>query len=189
MTVQADRAAAASISGAGVEKMVDSLAGLSRVLVAVTAQTLAGFDIELTMPQYRTLVVLAGRGRQRTVDLARELGVHSSTVTRACDRLIRKELVYREHGGPDRRVAWIALTEQGRDHVGEVMRRRLAVIRELVSAAEIDEPERLADFLDALVAASGELPERQWWQQWSTRADAALAVRLEAPASSLNPGV
>ena len=59
---------------------------------------------EVTLPQYRALVVLASRGPQRIVDLAGFLDVTASTATRMCDRLVRKGLVRRQRlratGGP-----------------------------------------------------------------------------------------
>lgn len=149
------------------EGLVDALAALSRVLVAITARALASIDVEISLSQHRTLVMLAARGPQRTVDLARGLGVHPSTVTRACDRLIRRGLVWREHRLTDRRVAWLALTEQGRDLLGLVMRFRNLEISRLVERTAISDGEAVGRALEALVCASGELSEAQWWRRWS----------------------
>jgi DNA-binding MarR family transcriptional regulator len=113
-------------------RLVDSLAALSRALVGITARTLADLDVDVTLNQLRTIVVLASRGPLRTVDLAAALHVHPSTVTRTCDRLTRRGLVVRHQGATDRRVTWLALTESGKDLVGEVMRRRAAHIRDLL---------------------------------------------------------
>ena len=60
----------------------------SRVLVAIAARSLAAAG-EVTLPQYRALVVLASRGPQRAVDLAGVLGVNPSSATRLVDRLVR----------------------------------------------------------------------------------------------------
>jgi DNA-binding MarR family transcriptional regulator len=149
------------------EELVDALAGLSRVLVGFTARSLGALDVDLTLPQYRTVVLLASRGPQRTTDLARELGVHSSTVTRLSDRLIRRGLVHREHRQLDRRVAWLTLTGQGRDLVERAMRRRSLELSHLVDAAPVDGTEQVVRLLNALVTAAGELPEREWWARWA----------------------
>ncbi|MBQ0902409.1 MarR family winged helix-turn-helix transcriptional regulator [Micromonospora sp. U21] len=146
--------------------LVDGLAALSRALVGITAHTLATLDVEVTLSQYRTIVVLASRGPVRTVDLAAALHVHPSTVTRTCDRLERRGLVARHQGATDRRVSWLILTESGKSLVGEVMRRRTAQIRELVRTPEAAAARSLAELVEALAVASGEPSERQWWHRW-----------------------
>ncbi|MFD0820942.1 MarR family winged helix-turn-helix transcriptional regulator [Micromonospora zhanjiangensis] len=154
------------MAAAGLAEVVDALAALSRILVGITARSLNMLDIDLTLSQYRIVVLLAARGPQRTVDLARELALHPSTVTRTCDRLIRRGLLTRQHRQPDRRVAWLALSESGKDLIGEVMRRRHAEIRRLVDAVPIEDPTEVTGVLDAVVTAAGDLPETQWWQRW-----------------------
>lgn len=60
----------------------------TRVLVAVTAQSVAELDERVTLPQLRILVVVAIRGPQNLTAVARSLGVHFSNATRACDKLV-----------------------------------------------------------------------------------------------------
>ena len=45
-----------------VTEIVDAVLRASRVLVAVAARSLVGVDREVTVPQFRALVVLASRG-------------------------------------------------------------------------------------------------------------------------------
>ncbi|MDA8393162.1 MAG: MarR family transcriptional regulator, partial [Actinomycetota bacterium] len=52
----------------------------------------------LSIQQFRALVVLGSRPLTRPVDLASALAVDSSTVTRLCDRLVRKGLRRRRSG-------------------------------------------------------------------------------------------
>jgi DNA-binding MarR family transcriptional regulator len=94
----------------------------------MSAQSVAQLDPDVTLVQFRSLVVLASRGPQRTADLAATLGIAPSTVTRMCDRLVRRGLVQRFRRVADRRATWIALTEPRQDLVGEVMRYRREVI-------------------------------------------------------------
>ncbi|BCJ69166.1 MarR family winged helix-turn-helix transcriptional regulator [Polymorphospora rubra] len=154
----------------GVGTLVDGLSALARVLVGMTAHTLARLDVDITLPQYRMLVLLVSNGPRRTVDLAADLGVHPSTVTRTSDRLIRRGLVRREHREQDRRVAWVGLTSEGCALVGAVTRQRAGEIRALVESVGVVDPRALASVLQALVAASGELPEAQWWERWARSA-------------------
>ncbi|MGB2568682.1 MarR family winged helix-turn-helix transcriptional regulator [Micromonospora citrea] len=150
----------------GHDDLLDGLSALSRTLVGITARTLAALDAEVTLSQYRTLVVLASHGPMRTVDLAARLGVHPSTATRTCDRLVRRELVARHHRPTDRRVAWLTPTETGKTLVGDVLRRRTDEIRRLLRIADGSRPRTPAELIEALVVAAGEPTEEQWWQRW-----------------------
>ncbi len=147
--------------------MVSALVSASRVLVALTARTLGALDIDVSLSQYRALVVLASHGPQRTTDLAVELGVQPSTVTRSCDRLIRRGLVRRCRRPDDRRVAWLGLTEAGKDLVGTTMRQRQAAITRLADGIDVPDPRPVTAALTALVEAAGEAPDRQWWDRWA----------------------
>src|SRR5580658_2470565 len=64
--------------------VVDGVLAASRALVAVAAKSLGAAEEEVTLPQYRALVVLATRGPQRMTELADALEVNQSTVTRMC---------------------------------------------------------------------------------------------------------
>lgn len=144
-----------------------ALLALSRVFVGLAARSLAGLDEDVTLAQYRTLVILVSQGPQRIVDLAKELAVTSSTATRMCNRLVRKGLVARRNRDDDRRAAWVTLTPAGRDLVGEVMRRRAAEISGLVEELSMTRPMAFAAVVDALVEAAGELPDPLWWRRWA----------------------
>jgi DNA-binding MarR family transcriptional regulator len=147
-------------------EVVGALMALSRVFVAETARSLSRLDEDVTLPQFRTLVVLVSRGPQRVVDLAQELAVTSSTAVRRCNRLVRKGLVVREERPDDRRVAWITLTAAGRDLAGEATLRRRESIAELIAGLSLTRPLVLASVLNAIVEAAGEVPDSEWWQRW-----------------------
>lgn len=158
---------------AGEDELVGALLGLSRVFVGMAARTLASLDDEVTLPQFRTLVVLVSHGPQRIVDLAMELAVTSSTATRMCNRLVRKGLVVREERPEDRRAAWVALTPQGRTLVGEVMRRRREAIGAVIAQLSLPTPAAFAAGVNAVVEASGELSDAQWQRRWEAPPAAA----------------
>jgi DNA-binding MarR family transcriptional regulator len=149
------------------EQVVDALLAASRVFVALAARSLATLDEDVTLPQFRTLVVLVLRGPQRAVDLAQELAVTPSTATRMCDRLVRKGLVARHIRTDDRRAAWVALTAAGRDLVGEAMRRRRIAIADLVHELAITRPVAFASVLNAFVEAAGEVPDAEFRRRWA----------------------
>jgi DNA-binding MarR family transcriptional regulator len=170
---------------AGEDELVAALLGLSRMFVGMAARTLASLDEEVTLPQFRTLVVLVSHGPQRIVDLAMELAVTSSTATRMCNRLVRKGLVERQERPEDRRAAWVALTPQGRALVGEVMRRRRTAMEAVIARLALPGPAVLAAGVNALVEACGELSDAQWQHRWE-QAPAAATGRV-ARATAIPP--
>jgi DNA-binding MarR family transcriptional regulator len=141
------------------DELVDTVLAASRALVAVAARSLAAAGDEVTLPQYRALVVLAARGPQGTAELAAELAVNPSTATRMCDRLVRKGLIRRHRQAGDRRSVRITLTAPGRDLVAEVTRRRRAELTRLLEALPPGQHEPLIAAFRAFAAAAGELPQ------------------------------
>ncbi|GAA0727067.1 MarR family transcriptional regulator [Dactylosporangium roseum] len=148
----------------------------SRAFVGLAARSLAAVAGEVTLPQFRALVVLAVRGPQRSIDIADELQVNPSTGTRMLDRLIRKGLVRRVRSTADRRVVRVRLTRAGHDVVEQVMARRRADLERLVAeTADLWQPPVTAA-LTAFAEAAGEVGEQDWWLGWaahSAEVDAA----------------
>lgn len=138
----------------------------SRALVAVAARSLAAAEEQVTLPQYRALVVLASRGAQRVVDLAEALDVERSTATRMCDRLERKGLVTRERSGDDRRTVEVTLTADGTDLVTAVTRRRTRDIRTILARMPEQPRVALVGALTSFAEAAGEAPEQAWSLGW-----------------------
>jgi DNA-binding MarR family transcriptional regulator len=152
-------------------EVVDALLSASRALVGLAARSLAGLDADVTLPQFRTLVVLAARGPQRAVEVAAELGVNPSTGTRMCDRLVRKGLIRRTRTATDRRGVRLTLTPAGRDLVDEVTRRRREELARIVAAIPTSGHAALVRALRAFTAASGELRDDEWWLGWQDQQD------------------
>jgi DNA-binding MarR family transcriptional regulator len=151
---------------AGRDEVVEALLAASRALVAIAARSLAGQDVEVTLPQFRALVVLASRGPQRVVDVSGELGVDPSTGTRLCDRLVRKGLVRRQRSTADRRVVRVTLTPAGRSLVDQVTLWRREEVSNIVAAMQEHWSADVVRALHGFAAATGETPEEQWWMGW-----------------------
>ncbi|HET8990515.1 MAG TPA: MarR family transcriptional regulator [Acidimicrobiales bacterium] len=148
------------------DEVVDAVLSASRVLVAIAARSLADVADEVTLPQYRALVVLASRGPQNVAGLAGHLGVTPATATRMCDRLVRKRLITRAHERGDRRSVRVALSARGRDLVDEVSERRRREIRELLGSLSSGARGELVRALGRLRDAAGEVPEQSWSTGW-----------------------
>ncbi|MEV8513546.1 MarR family transcriptional regulator [Dactylosporangium sp. NPDC051484] len=154
------------------EAAVQALMRASRAFVGLTARALAAVEGEVTLPQFRALVVLATRGPQRSVDIADELQVNPSTGTRMLDRLVRKGLVRRTRSAEDRRVVRIRLTQAGRHVVELVMARRRAELERIVAATAHVWRATVTDALTAFAEAAGELDEHDWWLGWAAHGEA-----------------
>ena len=148
------------------EAIVDAVLSASRVLVAVAARSLGGVAEEVTLTQYRTLVVLASRGPQSLAELAEAVDVTPPTATRTCDRLIKKGLIVRRHERGDRRLIRLTLAKDGRKLVDAVTQRRRREISHLMEAIPLGQQAALVDSLQRLTAAAGEVPEQDWSTGW-----------------------
>jgi DNA-binding MarR family transcriptional regulator len=146
--------------------VVEAVLGASRVLVAVAARSLAGAAEEVTLQQYRALVVLAANGPQRVLSLADALNVTPSTATRMCDRLVRKGLARRRTATADRREVRVTLTAAGKELVDEVTRRRRVEISQILAKIPESDQAAIIGLFDKLTTAAGEKPTRDWASGW-----------------------
>jgi DNA-binding MarR family transcriptional regulator len=149
----------AELGGRG---LVDAVLAASQMMVAVAARSLDAAASEVTLPQFRVLVMLSLRGAQRPGDIAADLAVEPSTATRMCDRLVRKELVTRAHATEDRRTVVVELTTAGQELVGTVMHRRRLEFERLATAVPSEQHEAVISALRVLIDASGARPDRDW---------------------------
>lgn len=139
-------------------------------MVALASRSLAAVPTEVTLPQFRAMVVLASRGPQRLLDISQELGVNPSTGTRMCERLVSKGLIERERDDADRRQVRVSLTRSGQHIVREVTRRRRAELRRIVDTLPFSAFGPTAQVLRDVAAAAGEPQEGEWWMGWDRAA-------------------
>ncbi|CAL9450911.1 hypothetical protein SUDANB145_02438 [Streptomyces sp. enrichment culture] len=121
----------------------------SRLLVAISARSLAEVEERVTLPQFRMLVVLSTRGTTKLVTLAEQLQVAPSTAMRMVDRLIGAGLVDRRTNPDNRRETLLRLTEEGRRTVDHVTARRR---REIATVVQRLAPGQRAALVEALTA-------------------------------------
>ncbi len=150
----------------GDEAMVDAVLTASRVLVAVAARSLADAGEEVTLTQYRSLVVLASRGPQSVAALAEAVAVTPPTASRLLERLVRKRLVWRRADRHDRRQVRVALTETGRRLIDTVTQRRRDQIAELLTNIPPEAQRSVVAGLRELATSAGEVPEQDWSSGW-----------------------
>lgn len=117
-------------------------------------------DLELTLPQFRTLRLL-GQGPQRMSDIAAFLGVSMSSATSMIDRLVNKGVVERAHDPADRRVVTCRLTPLGSEHVDRFWRmgrRKAEALAEALTPQDLETVVRAMEIISAALAEVGHPP-------------------------------
>lgn len=141
---------------ADVDELVTAVLTASRVLVGVSARSLAELEGTVTIPQFRTLVVLDRQDGINLNGLADELSVNASTAMRMVDRLLAAGLVTRVENPANRREVLLGLTTAARTLVTDVTRRRRTEIATIVSAMPAERRSELVAALHAFADAAGE---------------------------------
>lgn len=131
----------------------------SRALLAVVARSVAPILDQVTVPQFRVLVLLSNAdGPVRHGDLAAALDVHSTTFTRTIDRMVSGGWVERRPNPDSRRETLISATAAGVDLVREVTEARRREIRAILAALPARERAAVGAALAAFAEAAGEQP-------------------------------
>ena len=146
---------------------VAALVAASRALVGVAARSLTEVEAEVTLQQYRALVVLAQYGELRVRELSEKLTIHPSTTSRLCDRLVGKGLIERDPSPESRREVVVTLSSKGMDLVAAVIERRRTEIARIARHMPAEDRAGLVAALEAFSSAAGELPDQAWQLGWS----------------------
>ena len=154
--------------GVGAQE-VDAVMIATRVLVAVSARSVASVEDQVTLPQLRVLVMIASRGTQNVTSVAQALGVHASNATRTCDKLVEAGLLHRSEDPSDRRNLLLQLTQPGLQLVHTVTEHRRAAIKDILAKMPAQGRSNLVPVLLAFAEAAGEIPpSRAWALGWTT---------------------
>jgi len=135
---------------------VDDVIRASRAFVGITAESLAGLDDIVTVPQFRVLVLLFTRGPLNLASVAAALDVNPSNASRTCDRLLKAKLIDRRESESDRRHVTLTLKPAGRRLVERVTKHRRAAIERILLTMAPAERAMLVAGLRAFADAAGE---------------------------------
>jgi DNA-binding MarR family transcriptional regulator len=147
-----DRAASAE----SVDEFVNAILVASRVLVGISARSLAEVEETVTVTQLRTLTVLATHDGINLNGLAELLDVNASTAMRMIDRLLVAELVTRRDNPENRREVVLGLTPAGSRIVEKVTARRKREIKQIVARMSATHRANMIRALRAFSDAAGE---------------------------------
>lgn len=138
------------------DEVVSAVLTASRVLVAVSARSLAQVEERVTLTQFRALVVLSGgEGRTNLNRMADQLSVNSSTALRTVDRLVAAGLATRRENPENRREVLLGLTDEGERIVRDVTStRREEIAAILARMSDRKRGELVAAFRAFAVAAN-----------------------------------
>lgn len=135
-------------------------------------------DIDLTMPQLRTLSFLAHMPR-RMGEVAAYLGSSVSSATSLVERLEGKALVERVHDPVDRRVVMCYLAPAGQELVERFWRLQRVQIEKVADILDADELPQVVTSMEILAAA---------FERWAQAANAkAEATGCDANATGVSP--
>ncbi len=128
-----------------------------RSLVAISAWSVEAVADQVDLVQLRILVVLATRGTSSLRDLADSTRLHLSRASRACDRLVGKNLITRSDDPDDRRVLQLGLTPGGEAVLRKVMNARREAVAPVLAAMSTTRRTELVRALRAFAAATGDV--------------------------------
>jgi DNA-binding MarR family transcriptional regulator len=148
---------------------MDAVLAACRLLVAITVQSLATVEDEVNVTQLRILVVVASRGVTTLSELATATGLHLSSASRICDRMVHDGLLVRADDPDDRRSLRLTLTDRGADVVGRVARARRDAIKPVLARMSRQRRAELVSLLEEFTAAGGEPADTHLWALgWAT---------------------
>jgi DNA-binding MarR family transcriptional regulator len=81
----------------------------------------AWLELQLTLPQLRTLFIIAHNKSSSVVQISKHLGVGEPTASHLVDRLVQAGLVDRSEDPMDRRRAIVRLSSAGQDLIEELL--------------------------------------------------------------------
>lgn len=147
------------------DELADAFVTASRALVGLAVHSVGAGAPEVTVAQFRLLVLVAAEGERTVGDVAEHLGINQSNASRHCDRLEALGLLGRRRSRSDGRVVRVGLTEAGRGLVDAVTRQRRADVRRVLAAMTPEEAAGAVAALRAFSRAAGEVDDRRWAAQ------------------------
>jgi DNA-binding MarR family transcriptional regulator len=144
------------------EDVAEAFLAAGRTLMGMSIASVGSARVEVTMVQFRTLVLLADEGDRTVGEIGEELGVDASNATRHCDRLQKIGLLRRRRSTTDGRVVRVALTANGRRLVDEVKAQRRAEVLRVLERMPVRDQVGAVRALTAFNQAAHERGGGEW---------------------------
>ncbi len=117
-------------------------------------------ELNLTIPQLKSLFYISRYGRVNPSSLASGIRVTPPNVTGIVDRLVEQSLLMRTADADDRRVAWLTVTDKGKTLINDLREGRAQEMRRILDKLTEEELASVAHGFE-LVAAAAEAGERK----------------------------
>jgi DNA-binding MarR family transcriptional regulator len=155
--------------GVGIRQDVEVVLSACRLLVGVSARSVAAVEDRVDLIQLRILTVIASREVVTLGELAAAVGLHPSRASRGCDRLVETGLIDRDDNPADRRSVHLTLTGAGRAIVAEVAATRRAALEPALRNLDAEHRLALTSALERLTTKAGEPADTELWAMgWAT---------------------
>jgi DNA-binding MarR family transcriptional regulator len=147
----------------------DAVLAACRILVTLSAQSIAAVADVADVTQVRALVVMASRGSVSLGELATAANLHPSRASRLCDRMVAEGLIHRADDPANRRQLTLTLTLSGERVVRTVMKHRRNAIKPILARLTKQRRAELVSALKEFATAGGEPPDLELWAMgWTT---------------------
>lgn len=140
-----------------------SVLAACRVLVGVTARSMAAVGPSVDVLQFRVLVIVAGRESLSLSQLAEAAKITLTRASRLCERMVADKLLHRVDDPDDRRQLNLTLTARGRRIVDKAMRHRQREVASVLARMPRAQRGALVTALAAFAAAGGETADSELW--------------------------
>jgi DNA-binding MarR family transcriptional regulator len=121
------------------------------------------WELDLTMPQFKVLMVLFSKGKTSVGEIAEILRVKTPNITWILDKLVEQELVERNHDFADRRVVYSQLTPKAKKLISQLIQTKIERFQRVLAKLT---PEELIDLEKSLLALNQALEKEETnWQE------------------------
>jgi DNA-binding MarR family transcriptional regulator len=120
------------MNDSGCSADVAALELMTRAMVGLTMRSVEVLGGEVSLPQFRLLLVLSGLGRVPSSRLAAEMGIGASSITRLADKLEVAGLLTRGTDPRSRSVVTLEAAPAGVQLVARVVARRQELLAEVL---------------------------------------------------------
>lgn len=128
----------------------------SRALLGVVARSMTDVLHDVTLPQFRVLVLLTSVSSLRIGALAARMNAKPSTFTRTIDRMVAHGWVDRTGSSDSRREVLVKINDSGRALVDQVTMRRRREISEILGRLTPAQQTSIRAALSIFAEAAGE---------------------------------
>jgi DNA-binding MarR family transcriptional regulator len=135
---------------------VAALELMTRALVGLTVHSLEALGGEVTLPQFRLLLIASGLGRVPSSRIAADAMMKPSSVTRLADKLEAAGLLERGTDPRSRSIVTIEVTRAGLDLVARVVARRHELLENVLGRMEPEERQAAARIARRFAGLAGD---------------------------------